>query len=218
MWWYCKKLLPVLAEPKLVVSIADNLNRKGAKWDYIISDPTTSDTHSRERYAFLWKSSKIRLNNRAFLEKKFSSEIEREPYIAVFGSGKNMFTIATIHATTKKKNPEKEIKHLQYLPGLYRTPNWIFCGDFNLPQSHSVFNTLKSKGYAPALIGQKTTLRQKCINGDCLASEYDNFFLSRASFRIVRSGIIPFYKAFSNVKDAGAISDHVPIFIVVSFR
>lgn len=203
---------------KAIAAIADILNRSGAKWDYIVSDPTTSGPYSRERYAFLWKTAKVKLRNRAFLETKYSVEIEREPFIGQFRSDKGLFTIATMHATTKKKQPEKEIKYLKYLPALYPMANWIFCGDFNLPQYHSVFNSLKAKGYHPVLVKQKTTLRQKCLNGDCLASEYDNFFLSRSNFYLVESGIIPFYKDFFSVKEARLLSDHVPIYMVISFK
>ena len=41
-----------------VVRLADELNRKGSKWDYRISDPTSSSSYKTERYAFLWKTSK----------------------------------------------------------------------------------------------------------------------------------------------------------------
>jgi endonuclease/exonuclease/phosphatase family metal-dependent hydrolase len=33
--------------------LADELNRKGAKWDYSISDPTSSSAYKTERYVFL---------------------------------------------------------------------------------------------------------------------------------------------------------------------
>ena len=39
-----------------VAKLADELNRKGSKWDYTISDPTSSSAYKTERYAFLWKT------------------------------------------------------------------------------------------------------------------------------------------------------------------
>jgi endonuclease/exonuclease/phosphatase family metal-dependent hydrolase len=36
-----------------VARLADELNRKGAKWDYVISDPTSSSAYKTERYAFI---------------------------------------------------------------------------------------------------------------------------------------------------------------------
>ena len=37
-----------------VAKLADELNRKGAQWDYTISDPTSSSDYKTERYAFIW--------------------------------------------------------------------------------------------------------------------------------------------------------------------
>jgi len=43
-----------------VAKLADKLNRKGAKWDYSISDPTSSSAYKTERYAFLWKTNRVK--------------------------------------------------------------------------------------------------------------------------------------------------------------
>ena len=64
-------------------------------------------------------------------------------------------------------------------------------GDFNCPQSHTVFNPLKSSGFAPILKNQKTSLRQKCISNDCLASEYDNLFYDTRKINIDNQLRIP---------------------------
>ena len=64
-----------------VAQIADELNRTGSKWDYRISDPTKSPSaYMSERYAFLWKTSKVSLKGRAYLDDELSSEIIREPF------------------------------------------------------------------------------------------------------------------------------------------
>ena len=111
-----------------------------------------------------------------WLEKQYGLLIEREPYYCRFAVGRKVFTLAGFHAVPKSKQPETEIKYFKYLPDLYPGDNIIFCGDFNLPQSHTVFNPLRKMGYMSALKGQKTSLKQSCVNGDCLASEYDNFY------------------------------------------
>ena len=67
-----------------VAKLADELNRKGAKWDYVISDPTSSSAYKTERYAFVWKTSKVKKIGRAWLEKKYHLEIDREPYFCTF--------------------------------------------------------------------------------------------------------------------------------------
>ena len=49
-------------------------------------------------------------------------------------------------------------------------------GDFNCSQTYTVFNPLKINGHKSLLTNQKTSLLQKCLKQDCLASEYDNMF------------------------------------------
>jgi endonuclease/exonuclease/phosphatase family metal-dependent hydrolase len=53
-----------------VARLADELNRKGAKWDYTISDPTSSSAYKTERYAFIWKTSRVKKIGKAWLVKK----------------------------------------------------------------------------------------------------------------------------------------------------
>jgi hypothetical protein len=91
-------------------------------------------------------------------------------------------------------------------------------GDFNCPQSHTVFNPIKNNDFAPILVNQKTSLRQKCIQNDCLASEYDNLFYDKQKIKILQKGIVAFYESFSSVKEARKISDHVPIWCVMDFK
>lgn len=193
--------------------LGEALNRKGSKWDYRISDPTSGEnSYKRERYAYLWKPSKATLVGRPWLEKQYSNEIDREPFYATFTSGSLNFTLINFHAITKSKQPETEVKYFKFLPEEYPGLNLIFCGDFNLPQSHSVFNPLKKMGYLPALTGQKTSLRQECINNDCLASEFDNIYYNSHKINNLSSGVVHFYRSFGNFNDARKISDHVPVY------
>lgn len=195
--------------------LGEALDRKGDKWEYTISDPTTSATGGTERYAFIWKPSRLKKKGRAWLDKTFADEIDREPYMLTFEHDGKSFTLVSFHAVPKSKNPESEIKYLKNLPQVYKDLNLIFCGDFNTPQSNNVFNPLKGLGYKPALTGQKTTLRQNCMSDDCLASEYDNFYQQTTSFKTEAAGIVPFYKQFNNTSEARKISDHLPIYIKV---
>jgi endonuclease/exonuclease/phosphatase family metal-dependent hydrolase len=201
-----------------VARLHDALNRTGSKWDYTVSDPTTGSTYKTERYAYLWKSSKIKLKGKAWIEFNYKIEVDREPYLATFVDGQHEFTLVNFHAIKKSKQPETEIKYFKFLPAAYPNLNLIFCGDFNCPQSHSVFNPLKGMGYVPALVGQKTSLKQKCEADNCLASEYDNFFFKKANFHVLKTGIIAFYKSFDDLAEARKISDHVPIFLELDWR
>lgn len=202
-----------------VARLSDVLNRKGAKWEYKVSDATSGESsYKRERYAYLWKPSKVTLVGKPWLELKYATEINREPFYATFKAGNKEFTIANFHAITKDMQPETEIKYFKYLPKEYPNLTLIFCGDFNLPQSHSVFTPLKKMGYQPALTGQKTSLKQECQNDDCLGSEFDNVFYPSAEVKQLGAGVIHFYKSFPNFKEARNITDHVPVFFQLSLN
>ncbi len=195
------------------------LNTKGSKWDYAISEPTTSNNpSSQERYAFIWKTAQVKIIGKCWLDQNYEKEIDREPFMGTFNYQGKVFTLVSFHAVPKKKNPEREIKYFNFFPKLYTKLNLVFMGDFNCPQLHSVFNPLKSKDFAPILVNQKTSLRQKCILNDCLASEYDNLFYDKRKIKILQKGIVSFYKSFSSVKEARKISDHVPIWCVFELK
>ena len=201
-----------------VAKLADELNRKGSKWDYVISDPTSSTAYKTERYAYIWKSGKLKKIGRAWLESKYHLEIEREPYFCTFEYKNKQFTVASFHAITKNKQPETEIKYLKFLPNEYHSLNLIFTGDFNCPQSNMVFDPLKKMGYKSILTNQKTSLKRKCKANNCLASEFDNMYYNTSKTRAIYSGCIPFYKNFNTLKQARTISDHIPIWFEFSLN
>jgi deoxyribonuclease-1-like protein len=204
--------------PQAVARLHSALNRKGTSWDYVISDPTSSSAYKTERYAFIWKTTKLRKVGDAWLEKKYHLEIDREPfYITLDANGKH-FTLVNFHAITKSMQPEKEIKYFKFLPAAYSDLNLIFAGDFNVPASHTVFYPLRKMGYSSGLTGQKTSLKQTCLDNDCLSSEFDNFYFAQARVKSHKSGIIPFYKEFADHGEARLISDHVPVFLEFSLN
>lgn len=197
-----------------IAKIADELNRKsGTKWDYSISDPTKSSPYRSERYAYIWKTSTVKLIDKPHLESNYVEEIEREPYMATFRYQQKEFTIVNFHALPTKHQPETEIKYLKFLPEKYPNLNLVFVGDFNLKESHSVFNPLKKLNYQPMFTKQKTSLKQKCINGDCLASEYDNIFLPIDVFTSCSTKVVHFYNDFETIEVANKISDHIPLIV-----
>jgi len=201
-----------------VAKLADELNRKGGKWLYTISNPTVSSPYSSERYAYLWKPSKVALIGKAWLNQNYVNEIEREPFMVKFLYKKDTFTIVSFHAIPKTKQPEREIKYFKFFPDFYKNEKLIFLGDFNVSQKNNVFNPLKKMGYVPVLKKQKTTLRTKCLNDGCLASAYDNIFFNGDEFELLSSGTIHFYKKYKDFKKARKLSDHVPVFAVFSLK
>jgi deoxyribonuclease-1-like protein len=204
---------------KAVSRLVAILNDKGSKWDYIISNPTTStNPSSRERYAFIWKPSIVKKTGNCWLDQNYQKEMDREPFMGTFMYKGKSITLVSFHAVPKKKNPASEIKYFKYFPNLYPKLNLVFMGDFNCPQSHSVFSPIKKIGFTCVFQNQKTSLRQKCINNDCLASEYDNIFYKPSNLKVIKSGIVPFYTSFKSVKEARKISDHIPIWCLIQLK
>ncbi|MGM1055744.1 MAG: endonuclease/exonuclease/phosphatase family protein [Bacteroidota bacterium] len=200
-----------------VAKLADELNRKGAKWEYVVSDPTQSTPYATERYAFLWKTASVKQVEKAWLDQNYVAEIDREPYMMDFSYKGKPFTLVGFHAIPKKKQPETEIKYFKFLPGKYPGKNLIFLGDFNVPQSHTVFNPLKKIGYLPVLVNQKTTMKMKCVGEECLASEYDNIFYNSKTLQVLSSGVVLIYKDFPDMKAVRRISDHLPVWAEFEF-
>jgi deoxyribonuclease-1-like protein len=201
-----------------VARLAEIINRKGAKWDYTISEPTTSTAYKTERYGFLWKTSKLKLKNSPWLEQKYNLEIDREPYFATFEINDKKFTIVNFHAITKNKQPETEIKYFKFLPNEYPTLNLVFLGDFNCPQSHTVFIPLIKMGYNSVFKGQKTSLKRSCQNDNCLASEFDNIFYDISKINLLSSGVYLFYNKFENLELARKVSDHIPVWAIIELK
>ncbi|RYG23946.1 MAG: endonuclease [Chitinophagaceae bacterium] len=194
-----------------VARLNDALNRKGAKWDFCISEATSGTSQKRERYAFLWKTSEVKKKS-DWLDTFYKAEIEREPYFGTFVYKNREFTVVNFHAITKKLQPETEIKYFRYYPVKYPKLQLIFAGDFNCPQQHSVFGPLKKAGFLAAFAGVKTTLRQSCNKG-CTASEFDNFFYHKNDVRLLKTGVSPFHESFGDLRDARKISDHLPVWM-----
>lgn len=200
-----------------VAKIVDELNRKSNIWDYSISDPTQSSTPNiRERYAYIWKKNKFKINRKFELETIFEKNIEREPYIGSFTHENIEFKIFSFHALPKNKAPEKELKYFKEYPKIYGE-NIIFLGDFNLPNSHSVFNPLYKLNFKDVFVNQKTSLKQKCVANNCLANAYDHIFYPTNTIKLIKAQAILFYTEFDDLKLARKISDHIPILATFEF-
>jgi endonuclease/exonuclease/phosphatase family metal-dependent hydrolase len=196
-----------------VARLDAELDRTGTAWDDSVSDPTFSSPGKTERYAFLWKPSRVERKGDAWLEKNYEVQIEREPYMSTFTYQGKAFTVSAFHAITKEKQPETEIKYFKFLPALYPEKTILFCGDFNCSESHSVFSPLKTAHYRPIFTCQKTSLKNECAGNNCLASEYDNIFYDTTRVQMRSSGVLEFYKEFPTLRQARKISDHLPVWV-----
>lgn len=195
-----------------VAKLTDILNRKGSKWDYVISNPTQSSKYVTERYAFIWKTKRIKIKNRGWLLDELDSLIDREPFLLDFYLNKQKFTILNFHSRPHNKNPESEIEALcQFAVDSLTTP-LLIAGDFNTSEKETVFNILKNHNYKTAVTNQKTTLKQACKRGNYLNYEIDNIFYSK-NIEKLEGKDIDFVKLCDRLESARKLSDHLPVFL-----
>jgi deoxyribonuclease-1-like protein len=199
--------------PKAVAQLADELNRMGAKWDYAISDPTDSPPFKSERYAFLWKTSRVKIVGRPWLQASLPETVYREPYMGRFEWNGKRLIIANFHARRRADKPEEEIPLLADLPLRYSKDLVIIAGDFNLPEFFPAFDPLRELGYRPVLQGQPTSLRQTCRD-DYFSGELDNIFIP-SGVNLLSGRIIDIVGECANLKAARGLSDHLPVVAVI---
>ncbi len=203
--------------PKAVGKLLDALNRSGSKWDAVYSDPTTGA--GTERYAFFWKTSKLKKSGRAWLVKPLEEIMDREPFMCRFENKQGeKVLLANFHAIPSSKNPEREVEQLVKLHQLYKEDNLVILGDFNVEQYREAFYPLKSLGYLPVLRDQKTSLKRKIDNGEYLSREHDNIFIEHKHLRNGGAGVIDFVPEFENLTEAAKISDHLPVWMALGWH
>ena len=221
------------AGARAVARLAAALDRRGADYDYRVSDPTRSSSSAlSERYAFLWRTSTVRLRRRPRLVRAFAKTVEREPYLARFHWRGQDFRIANFHARPRKHEPEREIAALRPMLTDYADLPLFLLGDFNVPSRHTVFFPWIRAGYALALGGQATTLRRKAPRDgeDVYYRESDNIVLPANRVRVLERGILDvvgFCESISRQRRIGVpegpdgltlantLSDHAPVYLIL---
>ena len=174
-----------------VAKLTDNLNRKGAKWDYVISNPTNSSNYVTERYAFIWKTKNIKIKNRGLLIADLDSLVDREPFYLDFYVKGIKLTVLNFHSRPHDKNPESEIL--------------------------AITDYLKIIGYKASINNQSTTLKQSCDGNDYLNYPIDNIFHSKNVSKI-EGKAIDFVKVCENLEEARNLSDHLPVYLSFSLN
>lgn len=202
-----------------VAKLVEGLNRKGARWDYRISLPTQSpSSYISERYALIWKTSRIQLVNSPYLDRDRATVVNREPFIGKFkvkGNPKPFF-VANFHARRFDEKPEEEIKYLVQYPSFLETDRLFILGDFNLDEQHKVWIPLYNLNFAPALNDTPTTLKRKCsLSGNYFNHPIDNIYFHTGHFRRLRSDRVDFVGECNKLKVARGISDHLPVYLEV---
>ncbi len=198
-----------------VAKLTDILNRKGSKWDYVISTPTHSSKFVTERYAFIWKTKHIKIKNRGRLIAEIDATVDREPFLLDFYLGQKKFSILNFHSRPYNKNPQDEVKAISnYVLNSIRSP-LVIAGDFNMNEKDNAFKVLRKEGYAPSIFNKKTTLKTSCKNNIYVNHAIDNIYYSK-EFSKINSGIIDFVKFCDNLEMARKLSDHLPVYLVFS--
>lgn len=199
-----------------VAKLSDILNRKGAQWDYVISNPTNSSKYATERYAFIWKTRHIKIKNRGKLIAALDSHIDREPYLMEFFINQEKLTLVNFHSRPFDKNPEAEIEALTaYINTSLGVP-LILAGDFNVDEAQPIFDDFKANGFRAAISNQKTTLKRSCNGTGYLNHPIDNIFYSKDIAKI-ESGAIDFVRFCENLENARKLSDHLPVQLTFKF-
>ncbi len=204
-----------------ISQLVDELNRTGAKWDYVLSDPTNGP--GTERYAFLFKTKNVSIKQKGFLIKELDEAIDREPFYQKFevrGNGlTTTISLVNIHTVPKSKGPEKEIQALARLHTLFPNDKLLVMGDFNTHQNSPAFEALKGGQCHPALKGRiRTTLKMEPdpVNGERYANDYDNIYCKSPWITVTEANRIDLTQDVPNVypdlKSIRKVSDHVPVY------
>jgi len=202
---------------RAIARLADALDRTGADYDYVYSNATeSSSSHTSERYAYIWRTSTIKLVGRPVLLSAYAKTIEREPYFATFSWEGKQFNVVNLHARPHDQQPEQELSALRDLPNEFPDKPLFLVGDFNLVSKHSVFNPWLKRGYQLAVVNQKTTLRKKIQKGqDGYSREKDNILIPVHQVQLLEGGSLDILAFMRNdINAANALSDHVPVYVV----
>lgn len=208
------------AGAQAVARLVDALNRMGFQWDYRISDPTRSPSvYISERYAFIWKPSRVTIQHRAFLDSEREDLFYREPYIAAFKSRKQnkIFYVANYHSRKYTDKPQEEIIHLLDYPERWNTSYILIAGDFNTTEKDEVWKPFYRKGFKSALQNMQTTLKMKCSDGVYLNHPIDNIYYT-PEIKLHQASSIDFVGSCENLEHARGISDHLPVFMEFSLE
>lgn len=197
-----------------VARLTEQLNRMGSQWDYKVSPPTDSPKYKTERYAFLWKPSKVKLIGTPVLASQYAEVIYREPYIAQFQVDTKKIRVINYHSRRFDEQPEEEVFYFPYLIRDFPNENIIIAGDFNLRHDDVAFLPLKSAGYEVAALNQKTTLKKGCGEGGVyLNHPIDNIFYNSNVVNLLEGGVVDFVRECTRLSEARQLSDHLAVYL-----
>lgn len=201
--------------PKAVAVLHDALMRKGAKWQYSVSNPSTPEPagkHTSERIAFLWKDSpSLKLGaNSAELVTAIEKTVAREP-ITVWAIGRKIgkAELIAFHARPEGSGAHEEGAAIAnyartVTAGHQKGVQTVVLGDFNLSKD-KLDPLFVPIGFRSGISGA-TTLRK---DGEGLSKKRDNAYFNGEG--VCEAGRIRTDKLFGT--DSVRASDHLPIYV-----
>lgn len=211
--------LPMLAE------IAQEIEAQtGEKICYVISNLPTDETTNR--YAFMWRSSRIRvypsIHSNARLtdcpepdayemtDIASASQITREPALAKFYSVKDRlaFIVAGVHLVPTRRQPSEEVPPLFDSLDKIRNP-LLVAGDFNLSSTNEAFTIAREYGFRASLTGINTSLK---VDVRDYSMPYDNvWYRSIRRNRASRTDVFAVFSELTPQQIRRSLSDHAPV-------
>lgn len=202
------------AGAQAVAKIAEALNRKGDAWDYAVSDPTQSPSpQMKERYAFLWKSSKLTRIGSPRLYSEVSNICVREPFIIQFRhkSYETLFHVVNFHSRVYSEHPEQEVRSLSVIEKHLNSEVVLICGDFNMDEDNPVWELFYRQGFETAVEDSPTTLKRKCSGGEYLNHSIDNIYFDSDHISRTKGYVFDYVQSCENIPIARRVSDHLPV-------
>jgi endonuclease/exonuclease/phosphatase family metal-dependent hydrolase len=174
-----------------------------------------------EKYAFLWRESKVAYDTGAVVYLDPGDLFAREPYSAQFKdlTTNTTFVASTVHILFGKSVGDRlpEIQELanywDWLSEVYPNQPRLLMGDFNLPPTHKGWQPLYDQNVKPLIIDGKTTVSS---TEGRYVSLYDNIFVDiNSTLNINQSGILKFPELlnWSHEDSTRHVSDHTPVFV-----
>ncbi len=185
-----------------VARLVDQLKRMGSNWDYSISDPTRSPSNFiSERYAYLWKPSKLKMIGHPRLLSELSEIVHREPFLGHFYAEGIDFSVLNYHSRTHHVSSNEEVVEFNEINRWIshkNLENVIWLGDFNLESNNAAYDAFSANGFKQTFINQKTTLKKSCVNGNYLSLGEDNIFIKSFKIKYYKAAVIDFINTNCN--------------------
>lgn len=197
------------------------MDATGEEWNAMVSHEVGRGSY-KERYAFVWRESKIDYLDGAAIYLDDRDFFEREPLSARFKAvGEDFsFIAATIHVIygQDKARREPELAALRaywhWLADSWPEEPIFLMGDFNMAPEEEAWRHVLEVA-RPAVVDGATTLSTK--EGQ-YANLYDNIWFPRGfESDVLRSGILryPEIIQWSHEKSRKHVSDHAPVYLEV---